>query len=160
MQAIHAKKLEQALRSHERFPINLEWMVDVFKYPPISIQQMKSALLWEYRCLHCSRLTFDKSRYKHISSLTTHLKRHFKMSIHYNVRKTKLYALILWLQHICTLQEVRTRAKQEGVDLLHLCGMFHWNMRICAPCSTQKDSERLGKSRYYLKNRFIFDNFR
>jgi hypothetical protein len=52
MQAIHAKKLEQALRSHERFPINLEWMVDVFKY-------------------------------KHISSLTTHLKRHFKMNVHY-----------------------------------------------------------------------------
>jgi hypothetical protein len=52
MQALHAKKLEQALRSHERFPVNLEWMVDVFKY-------------------------------KHISSLTTHLKRHFKMNVHY-----------------------------------------------------------------------------
>jgi hypothetical protein len=52
MQALHAKKLEQALRSHDRFPVNLEWMVDVFKY-------------------------------KHISSLTTHLKRHFKMNVHY-----------------------------------------------------------------------------
>jgi len=51
-EALHTKKLEQALRSNERFPINLEWMVDVFKY-------------------------------KHISSLTTHLKRHFKMNVHY-----------------------------------------------------------------------------
>eukprot|EP00026_Physarum_polycephalum_P007148 Phypoly_transcript_07204.p1 GENE.Phypoly_transcript_07204~~Phypoly_transcript_07204.p1 ORF type:complete len:451 (+),score=100.14 Phypoly_transcript_07204:16-1368(+) len=52
MQALHTKKLEQGLRSNERFPINLEWMVDVFKY-------------------------------KHISSLTTHLKRHFKINVHY-----------------------------------------------------------------------------
>jgi len=51
-EVIHSKKLEQALRSPEKFPINLEWMVDVFKY-------------------------------KHISSLTTHLKRHFKMNVHY-----------------------------------------------------------------------------
>lgn len=52
MQANHTRKLEQALKSHQRFPVNLEWMVDVFKY-------------------------------KHISSLTTHLKRHFKLNVHY-----------------------------------------------------------------------------
>jgi len=42
----YSRKLEESLSSHHRFPINLEWLVDLFKY-------------------------------KHISSLTTHLKRHF-----------------------------------------------------------------------------------
>jgi hypothetical protein len=83
MQALHTKKLEQALRSNERFPINLEWMVDVFKYPS---------------CLHmcCMQRQYYFSdyltvcRYKHISSLTTHLKRHFKMSIHLFIMPTWL----------------------------------------------------------------------
>ena len=51
MQAIHTKKLEQALHSHERFPINLEWMVDVFKYPNINAYVLSLVMMFTLRPL-------------------------------------------------------------------------------------------------------------
>lgn len=65
----NAQLLEQAFFSREKFPINLEWMVDVFQYLTLDLTRSGNPF------------SVTECRYKHISSLTTHLKRHFKASI-------------------------------------------------------------------------------
>jgi len=90
----YSRKLEESLCSNHRFPINLEWLVDLFKY-------------------------------KHISSLTTHLKRHFLEKTDY--------------KRIPEGQNKRTWSYHITVDCF---------MRICHYC---RHSERKIVAKYWLR---------
>lgn len=94
----YSRKLEESLSSHHRFPINLEWLVDLFKY-------------------------------KHISSLTTHLKRHFNEKIDY--------------KRIPEGQNKRTWSYHITVDCFS---------RICHYC---RHSERKIVAKYWLRKIII-----
>jgi len=94
----YSRKLEDSLSSHHRFPINLEWLVDLFKY-------------------------------KHISSLTTHLKRHFNEKIDY--------------KRIPEGQNKRTWSYHITVDCFS---------RICHYC---RHSERKIVAKYWLRKIII-----
>jgi len=94
----YSRKLEESLSSHHRFPINLEWLVDLFKY-------------------------------KHISSLTTHLKRHFMEKIDY--------------KRIPEGQNKRTWSYHITIDCFS---------RICHYC---RHSERKIVAKYWLRKILI-----
>jgi len=94
----YSRKLEESLSSHHRFPINLEWLVDLFKY-------------------------------KHISSLTTHLKRHFNEKLDY--------------KRVPEGQNKRTWSYHITVDCFS---------RICHYC---RHSERKIVAKYWLRKIII-----